>query len=186
LGLGYKEMCVINPQIIYCSMTGFGQSGSRAQVNAYDNVIQAASGLMSLTGTKEVNPLKTGAAIIDYASGISAAFAIASALLRRPRTGQGVYIDCAMLDTALTLMATHVTAAYAGRAPSEPRGNDQKEAGLGCYQTADGLLMLGAFNRRQHQRLWRAFDRPDFAAQSSWEQMADYAEEKRAGRAQSI
>jgi crotonobetainyl-CoA:carnitine CoA-transferase CaiB-like acyl-CoA transferase len=181
LGLGYEDIRAVNPRIVYCSMTGFGQSGPRAQVNAYDNVIQAASGLMSLTGTKEAHPLKAGAPIIDYAAGVIAAFAIASALLKRERTGQGVQIDCAMLDTALMLMGTHVTNACAkGAAPAEPQGNDQKEAGLSCYETADGLLMMGAFNRRQHERLWQAFHRPDFAAKSSWQEMADYAPEMRA------
>jgi crotonobetainyl-CoA:carnitine CoA-transferase CaiB-like acyl-CoA transferase len=180
LGLGYEQMRAINPQIIYCSLTGFGQSGPRAQVNAYDNVIQAASGLMSLTGTREVNPLKTGAPIIDYGSGVTAALAIASALLGRQRTGRGVHIDCAMLDTALMLMATQVTQAYSSGAPSEPQGNDQREAGLCCYETACGLLMMGAFNRRQHERLWQAFNRPDFAARSSWQEMADQAPEMRA------
>jgi crotonobetainyl-CoA:carnitine CoA-transferase CaiB-like acyl-CoA transferase len=177
LGLGYNELRVINPRIIYCSLTGFGQTGPRAEVNAYDNVIQAASGLMSLTGTADVTPLKTGAAIIDYASGLNAAFAIAAALIRRERTGEGVHIDCSMLDTALCLMATQVTALSRNpnASPPKPLGNDQKEAGLCCYQTADGLLMLGAFNRRQHERLWRAFNRPDFAAKSSWEEMAEHA-----------
>jgi crotonobetainyl-CoA:carnitine CoA-transferase CaiB-like acyl-CoA transferase len=180
-GLGYDEIRKVNPQIIYCSMTGFGQEGPRAAVNAYDNVIQAASGLMSVTGTPEVHPLKAGAAIVDYACGLNAAFAIASAVARRERTGKGVYIDCSMLDTALFLMASQVTAVCrdAGFAP-KPAGNDQKEAGLCCYDTADGLLMLGAFNRRQHERLWTAFERPDFAVKSSWEQMAEHAPAMRA------
>jgi crotonobetainyl-CoA:carnitine CoA-transferase CaiB-like acyl-CoA transferase len=176
LGFGYDEVCILNPRIIYCSMTGFGQQGPRSSVNAYDNVIQAASGLMSLTGTSEVSPLKTGAAIIDYASGLNAAFAISSALFRRERTGEGTHIDCSMIDTALSLMASQVTAA--STAPNtvkpKPLGNDQKEAGLCCYPTADGLLMLGAFNRRQHERLWQAFDRPDFATKSNWEEMAEF------------
>jgi crotonobetainyl-CoA:carnitine CoA-transferase CaiB-like acyl-CoA transferase len=181
LGLGYEEMRAVNPKIVYCSMTGFGQTGPRARVNAYDNVIQAASGLMSLTGTREAHPLKTGSPVVDYACGITAAFAIASALLRRERTGQGVSIDCAMLDTALLLMGTHVTQASCDPPPvRELRGNDQKEAGLSCYQTADGLLMMGAFNRRQHRKLWRAFERPDFAAKSSWPEMAEHAPEMRA------
>jgi crotonobetainyl-CoA:carnitine CoA-transferase CaiB-like acyl-CoA transferase len=175
LGLGYEELRALNPQLVYCSLTGFGQSGPRAEVNAYDNVIQAASGLMSLTGTKKVSPLKVGTSIIDYACGMNAAFAIAAALLRRERTGKGVYIDCAMLDTALMLMATNVTAAYAGESPGEPKGNDQKESGLCCYETAHGLLMLGAFNRRQHERLWQAFHRPDYAAKSGWREMAEHA-----------
>lgn len=181
LNLGFEHLRAINPRIIYCSMTGFGQNGPRAGVNAYDNVIQAASGLMSLTGTAEIHPLKSGAAIIDYGSGLNAAFAISAALVRRERTGEGVHIDCSMMDTALLLMASQVTALSrtpAGTQP-QPSGNDQKEAGLCCYQTADGLLMLGAFNRRQHERLWQAFDRPDLAAKSSWEEMTEYAPQMR-------
>jgi crotonobetainyl-CoA:carnitine CoA-transferase CaiB-like acyl-CoA transferase len=181
IGLGYDVMRAINPRIIYCSLTGFGQTGPRAEVNAYDNVIQAASGLMSLTGTPEVHPLKVGASMVDYAAGLNAAFAIAAALLRRERTGEGVSIDCAMMDTAMFLTASHVTAALATIEPqAEPSGNQQKEAGLGCYETADGLLMLGAFNKRQHERLWNAFDRPDFSKWSSWTDMAANAPEMRA------
>jgi crotonobetainyl-CoA:carnitine CoA-transferase CaiB-like acyl-CoA transferase len=176
LGFSYDDVRKLNPRIIYCSMTGFGQTGDRSTVNAYDNVIQAASGLMSLTGTAALTPLKTGAAIIDYATGLNAAFAISSALFRREKTGAGMHIDCSMMDTALSLMASQVTAASTvpNPAQSKPLGNDQKEAGLCCYPTADGLLMLGAFNRRQHERLWHAFDRPDFAAKSSWEEMAEF------------
>src|SRR5215831_968774 len=111
LGLGFEHVRVLNPRIIYCSMTGFGQTGPHAGINAYDNVIQAASGLMSLTGTPEVNPIKTGAAIIDYASGLNAAFTIAAALVRRERTGEGGYIDCSMMESALCLLSSQVTAA---------------------------------------------------------------------------
>jgi crotonobetainyl-CoA:carnitine CoA-transferase CaiB-like acyl-CoA transferase len=188
LGLGYQDIRAINPRIVYCSMTGFGQTGARASVNAYDNVIQAASGLMSLTGTADVTPLKAGAAIIDYASGLNAAFAIASALVRRERTGEGVHIDCAMMDTALCLMGTQVTAASRNpnAARPKPLGNDQKEAGLCCYKTADGLLMMGAFNRRQHEQLWHAFERPDFAVRSSWDEMAEHAPAMRAELAQRL
>lgn len=177
LGLGYDDIRKVQPGIIYCSLTGFGQTGERARVNAYDNVIQAASGLMSLTGTSETAPVKTDASIVDYASGMNAAFAIAAALFRRERTGEGVYIDCSMLDSALLLMGTQVTA----DSPLQPpMGNHQKEAGLGCYETADGLLMLGAFNRRQHERLWNLLGRPDFAEKSSWTEMAEYAPQMKA------
>src|SRR5262249_39461440 len=135
LGLGYEDIRQLSPKIIYCSMTGFGQTGPRASVNAYDNVIQAASGLMSLTGTAEVNPIKTSASIIDSASGLNAACAIAAALVRRERTGDGVYIDCSMMESALCLLSSQVTAASQApnTEPSKLQGNNQKEAGLGCY-----------------------------------------------------
>lgn len=180
LGLGYKEIASINPRVVYCSMTGFGQEGPRAAVNAYDNVIQAASGLMSVTGTPQLHPLKTGAPIVDYASGLNAAFAVAAALFRREGTGRGVHIDCSMMDTAMFLMASQVAAVlHTDVFAPIYRGNDQLESGLCCYETAEGLLMMGAFNRRQHERLWRAFERPDFAAYSSWEDMAAHSSEMR-------
>ena len=163
VGLDDATLRDANPLLIHCSITGFGQRGPRASVNAYDNVLQAASGVMARTGTVESGPLKTGASFIDYASGWSAAFAIASALFQRARDHRGQRIDCAMFDAALTMMGPEVAAALQGT--SAPRG----EAGLGCYATADGLLMLGAFTPTQNRRLWQALGRADFAALDSWE-----------------
>ena len=129
LGLGYEDLRRINPRLIYCSMTGFGQDGPKAEHNAYDCVIQAISGLMSTTGWPGGPPVKTGAPVIDYASGLSGAFAVSSALFQRERTGRGQYIDCAMLDAAMMLMSSHLTAcSWSGVAP-KPRGNDLEYAG---------------------------------------------------------
>ncbi len=172
LGLGYEDLSALNPTLVYCSMTGYGQDGPKGGHTAYDQVIQAASGLMSVSGTAEVNPLMVGAPVVDYASGTMAAFAIASALYQRAQTGRGQYIDFSMLDTALILMASSVTAFLHDGTLPKPSGNKKSYAGNSCYQTADGFLMLGAFNRRQHERLWRALDRPDLAELSSWDSMA--------------
>lgn len=176
LGLGYDAMAALNPRLVYCSMTGYGQLGDRAGVNAYDNVIQAASGLMARTGTPETGPQKIGASIIDYATGLNAAFAIASALFQRTRTGIGQRIDVAMLDTALLLMGPELVAAlHRGEGAKRPA-----EAGLGCYRTKDGLLMLGAFNVRQNRRMWRALGRNDFAALEDWTALWAQADAMRA------
>ena len=167
LGLGYEDLRRINPRLIYCSMTGFGQDGPKAEHNAYDCVIQAISGLMSTTGWPGGPPVKTGAPVIDYASGLSAAFAVSSALFQRERTGRGQYIDCAMLDAAMMLMSSHLTAcSWSGVAP-KPRGNDLEYAGVSAYETKDGVLMLGSFRAGQHKRLWEALGRPDLAALST-------------------
>ncbi|WP_439577054.1 CaiB/BaiF CoA transferase family protein [Elioraea sp.] len=165
LGLGAEALTAANPRLIHCTLTGYGATGERAGVNAYDNVIQAASGLMARTGTAETGPLKAGASVIDYATGYAAAFAIAAALVQRARTGHGQTIDCAMFDTALTLMAPEASAAlYAGTKAPRP-----SEAGIGAYRTADGeLVMLGAFNVRQNRRLWQALGRPEFASIADW------------------
>lgn len=177
LGLGYHDLQELNPELIYCSMTGFGQTGAKGDTTAYDNVIQAASGLMSLNGTPEVAPLKVGAAIIDFASGLTAAFAIASALFQRTHTNKGQYIDVAMLNTAMSLITTNAVAnIFRGGELTTPRGNRSAEAGIACYPTRDGLLMLAAFNPKQHRRLWQALERPDFAELSSWDEIIENAE----------
>ena len=87
LGLGYEAMAVINPRLIYASFSAFGQRGPRGKQTAYDHVIQATSGIMAMTGTQDVNPVKLGAPAVDYATGITGAFALASALFQRERTG---------------------------------------------------------------------------------------------------
>lgn len=177
LGLGYDELERHNPNLIYCSMTGFGQSGIKGDTTAYDNVIQAASGLMSLNGTEEHTPLKVGPAIVDFASGLTAAFAIASALFQRTHTGKGQFIDFGMLDAAMTLFTTNTVAnLFTGGALTVPKGNRSAEAGIACYETRDGLLMLAAFNPKQHRRLWQALERPDFAELSSWDDIIAHAE----------
>ncbi len=164
LGLGYEDLSQVNSRLIYCSITGFGQKGPYARRTAYDNVIQAMSGLMSTTGTREVSPLKVGAPIVDYGTGAQAAFAIASALFQRTRTDRGQHIDVAMLDAAVMLMTMNVVNYLVGGAASPPRGNrDSENAGYSCYDTKDGLLMLGAYTGKQQARLWRLFGREDIA-----------------------
>ncbi|MEO3427506.1 CaiB/BaiF CoA-transferase family protein [Pelagibius sp. CAU 1746] len=159
LGFGYDAVQQLKPDIIYCSLTGFGQRGPRASVNAYDNVIQAASGIMARSGDQ-----KTAASYVDYSAGMNAAFAIAAALFRRGRDGKGTHIDCAMLDCALMLAGPEVTGHLSEAAgPEKPA-----EAGIGCYDTADGKLMLGAFNFRQNKRLWDLLDEPALAALETW------------------
>lgn len=170
LGLGYEDLKALNPRLIYCSLTGFGQTGPKGQHTAYDNVIQAASGLMRMTGTAEASPFKVGAPLIDYGTGTTAAFAIASALFQRVSTGTGQRIDCAMLDTMLTFMSADVVGYLHGGIDDGPRGNDHPQwAGYSCYETKDGLLMLGAFTPGQSQRLWQALERPDLAALADWD-----------------
>jgi len=109
LGLGYDALSAINPRLIYASFSAFGQHGPRGRQTAYDHVIQASSGIMAMTGTKDVHPVKFGAPAIDYATGMTGAFALASALFQRERTGRGQRIDMAMLDVAMILMSSHLT-----------------------------------------------------------------------------
>jgi crotonobetainyl-CoA:carnitine CoA-transferase CaiB-like acyl-CoA transferase len=163
LGLGYEALAAINPRLVYCSISAFGQDGPRREQTAYDHVIQATSGLMAMTGTEEVNPIKFGAPAVDYATGTMAAFALASALFQRERTGKGQHIDLAMLDVAMILMSSHLTGYLRNGAEPKPHGNKQPFATNSCYEAKDGLLMIGASNLGQQRRLWRALERPDMA-----------------------
>src|SRR5258708_10152622 len=124
LGLGYEALLKINPRLIYCSISAFGQDGVRREQTAYDHVIQANSGIMASTGTEEVNPIKIGAPAVDYATGTMPAFALASALFQRERTGTGQHIDLAMLGVAMMMQASLMTGYFRnGTAPKPPGTN---------------------------------------------------------------
>ena len=167
LGLGWNDLRPLNPRLIYCSMTAFGQEGPRGPQTAYDQLIQATSGMMAMTGTPEVNPIKTGAPVIDYATGTMCAFAISAALFQRERTGRGQYIDSSMLDVSLMLMGSHITSYLRTGTEPKPKGNRMDRASSQLYQAKDAPLMIAAGNRGQHERLFHAVGRPDIAAQSS-------------------
>jgi len=161
LGLGYEAMLKVNPRLIYCSISAFGQDGPRRNQTAYDHVIQATSGLMAMTGTEEVHPIKFGAPAVDYATGTMAAFALASALFQRERTGKGQHIDLAMFGVAMMLQASHLTGYLRNGTEPRPHGNKQPFATNSCYQAKDALLMIGASNLGQQKRMWQVLERPD-------------------------
>ncbi|HSR77761.1 MAG TPA: CoA transferase, partial [Xanthobacteraceae bacterium] len=119
------------------------------------------SGITASTGTETSGPIKAGAPMVDYATGTMGAFAISAALFQRLRTGQGQYIDLAMLDVAMILMGSHLTGYLRNGQHPKPNGNTNEQASASCYATRDGLLMLGASNMRQYRRFWRALGRPD-------------------------
>lgn len=166
LGLGYEDLSKLNPRLIYCSMSAFGQTGIKRERTAYDQVIQATSGLMAQTGTEEVSPIKMGAPVVDYATGLSGAFAMASALFQRERTGRGQRIDLAMLDVAMILMSSHLTSYFlSGHVPQPTQKFPISTSGT--YRCRDGaMLMIAASNPRQVRRFWKVLGREDFANES--------------------
>jgi crotonobetainyl-CoA:carnitine CoA-transferase CaiB-like acyl-CoA transferase len=177
LGLGYEALAALNPRLIYASFSAFGQTGPRRQQTAYDHVIQASSGIMAMTGTKDVHPVKLGAPVIDYATGMTGAFALASALFQRERTGRGQRIDMAMLDVAMILMSSHLTGYLRNGAHPKPHGNRHPYATNGAFETKNGLVMLGASNVRQQRRLWTVLGRPDMIKRTNDERDADHDRE---------
>ncbi|MEA2924586.1 MAG: hypothetical protein QOD25_1708 [Alphaproteobacteria bacterium] len=178
LGLGYDALSAINPRLIYASFSAFGQNGPRGNQTAYDHVIQATSGIMAMTGTKDVHPVKFGSPAVDYATGMTGAFALSAALYQRERTGKGQRIDMAMLDVAMILMASHVTGYLRNGAHPKPHGNRHPHATNGAFTAKDGnLVMLGASNIRQQARLWKVLGRPEMAKQTNDERDADHSRE---------
>src|SRR5436853_5947506 len=133
---------------------------------------------MAMTGTSEVHPVKLGSPAIDYATGMTGAFALASALFQRERTGRGQRIDMAMLDVAMILMSSHLTGYLRNGVHPKPHGNGHAHATNGAFVTRDGaLVMLGASNIRQQKRLWTVLGRPDMIKKTNDERDEDHARE---------
>ncbi|MFF7477025.1 CoA transferase [Streptomyces sp. NPDC008092] len=164
LGLGWESLHAASPRLIYCSISGFGQDGPLRDRQAYDQIVQGLSGMMSVTGTADSGPLRAGYPVADTLGGMAAAFAVASALVQRDRTGTGIRLDVSMLEAALTAMGWVVSNyLIAGQEPV-PMGNDNFTAApSGAFATADGILNIAANEQRQFAALCRVLDRPELA-----------------------
>ena len=164
-------------------MTAFGQDGPRGTQTAYDHAIQATSGITAATGTEASGPIKTGAPVIDYATGTMGAFAISAALYQRLRTGKGQYIDMAMLDVAMILQGSHITDYHHSGKHPKRAGNKMRFADSSHARASDGLLQLAACNARQHRRFYEAIGEPEEAKRSSLDERYErYDGEVRGGR----
>ena len=165
MGLGYAALKAINPRLIYCSVSGYGQKGPKAGVAAYDGAVQAASGLMSVTGHPETGPVRAGFTVVDLATGLTAAYAVAGALYRRQVTGEGQHLDVAMLDTSLTLLAPLVAAWTVSGVEPELLGNlgPARQPTADSFRVGDGHMLLTVLTQPQFQALCRAIGREDLA-----------------------
>lgn len=145
------------PRLVYCSISGFGQTGPKSRDPAYDNVVQAFSGMMAMTGGPDTGPVRVGPPVLDYGTGAQAAFAVSSALFRRERTGRGQTIDVSMLDCAMMLMSNVAVDTQIDNAPPERVGNSNPQRpAYGSFETAEGLLMIGAYTVSQTVVLYNA------------------------------
>jgi crotonobetainyl-CoA:carnitine CoA-transferase CaiB-like acyl-CoA transferase len=162
-GLGYDDLKRINPRIIFCSVTGYGQTGPKKSDPAIDGVIQAVSGMMSITGTPETGPLKSGSTIVDYCTGYAAALAITTALFQRTQTGEGQSIDVAMLETAITMMGGEVLRAITANETPPLVGNGSGKGGYvsDTYRCKEGHLAIAAGAPARREKLWKTLDATD-------------------------
>lgn len=155
LGLGYPVLSKENPRIIFCSISGFGQSGPDSHAPAFDPNIQAMSGMMAISGERDGPPMRAGYSVADTGTGLQAALAISAALYQRMHTGKGQHIDVAMLDSAISLLSQSAAAWLNAGIVQERRGNlsINYEPVSGTFNTADGTIML-AIMRDDHFKIF--------------------------------
>ncbi len=161
LGVGYEVLKEENPAMIYCAISGFGQDGPLRDLPAYDQIIQGMSGVMSITGTAEVSPLRVGYPMADTIGGMTAAFAISSALANRTES-QGCMIDVSMLEAVMATMGWVVSNyLIAGKVPA-PMGNDNFTASpSGTFKTGDGLINIAANKQEQFEAVCQVIGKPE-------------------------
>ena len=160
-GLDYAALSAINPRLVYCSITGFGQDGPYAARPGYDFIIQGMGGIMSLTGEPDGAPQKIGVAFADIMTGLYAANAIQAALLMRERTGRGQHIDCALLDTMTGVLANQATNYLVGGVDPHRVGNAHMNVSpYAVFPTSDGWFILAVGNDGQFRRFCEVMDLP--------------------------
>ncbi|MGX9936882.1 CaiB/BaiF CoA transferase family protein [Advenella kashmirensis] len=162
LGIDYASLSAVNPKIIYCSLTGYGSTGADRDLKAYDLMVQAGVGLMSLTGHADGEPVKAGSPLSDAISGVFAAYGIVAALFHRLRTGQGQSIDVSMADCLFALMFDEPVDCYTQLGLEHRQGNRiMRFSPFNSYRTKDGFIALGAATNSEWKTLLGAMARED-------------------------
>lgn len=161
MGLGYADVATVNPSIIYCSISGYGQTGAYADKPAHDPQIQGMSGLMEINGHPDGPPTRVGFYIGDLVTPLFACYAILAALREKERTGQGQYLDVSMMDTLTSLMLMDTLEDDIEMGLPLRMGNTTRGGPTGLYRTSDGELTITAASDDQWRRLANALDAPE-------------------------
>ncbi len=173
-GLDYASLKAVNPGLIYCSVTGFGQDGPYAHRAGYDYIIQGMSGLMSITGDPVGQPQKCGVAITDIFTGLYSVAAILAAVHQRQTTGQGQHIDMALLDVATAVTANQaLNYLTTGEAPVRIGNAHQNLVPYQVFDCADGFMIIATGNNGQYQRLCEMLGLPEMAEDPDYATNAD-------------
>ena len=171
LGLSYDVLKEINPGLVYCAISGFGQTGPDAKKPAYDQIIQGLSGEMAVNGDERLNPLRAGFPVCDTVGGLNAAFAIMGALYHRERTGEGQFIDIAMLDSIMPLMGWVAANLLIAHQQPVPMGNDNFTAApSGVFRTKDGHINIAANTQEQWESVCHTLGVPELLADPRFEE----------------
>jgi crotonobetainyl-CoA:carnitine CoA-transferase CaiB-like acyl-CoA transferase len=174
LGSGYAELSKIKPDLIFCAISGFGQDGPLKDNPAYDQIVQGLCGFMSITGDKKTAPLRVGFPLANTIGGITAAFAVAAALFRRERSGEGEFIDVSMLESTLAAMGWAVSNWLIAGVKPEPLGNENMTASpSGTFKTGAGLLNIAANKQEQLEILCQLIGRKELATDQRFSERED-------------
>lgn len=165
-----------NDDIVYCAISAFGQTGPWRERPGYDLMIQGMSGIMSVTGESDGQPVKVGLPMTDLITAMWAAFGVSNALYRRERTGEGEYIDLGMLDAVLPWLTKQAGKVFAGESPSRMGTKDPVLAPYQTFETSDGHLNVACLNQRLWKRLCEAIDRPELVDDDRFATNADRVE----------
>jgi crotonobetainyl-CoA:carnitine CoA-transferase CaiB-like acyl-CoA transferase len=170
LGFPWETMHEMNPRLIYCAISGFGQNGPDADKPAYDQIIQGLSGVMAVNGDDRLNPLRAGFPVCDTVGGLNAAFAIMGALYHRERTGRGQAIDVAMLDSIMPLLGWVAANWLIGGRPPQLLANDNMTAApSGSFKALDGYINIAANEQKQWESLCDVLEVPELKSDERFE-----------------
>lgn len=165
LGLGYARLKEVRPSLVYCAISGFGQTGPMRDNPAYDQIIQGLSGIMSITGTPETAPLRVGYPVADTLGGLVGAFAITAALVKQKTSGEGAFLDVSMLECTLSALGWPVSNYLTADVEPQPMGNENMTAApSGAFRTGDGLLNIAANKQEQFVTLCRLIGLPELTS----------------------
>jgi crotonobetainyl-CoA:carnitine CoA-transferase CaiB-like acyl-CoA transferase len=163
LGIGYAALSEINPQLIYCAISGFGQTGPQRLGAGYDGKIQAMSGIMAITGHAETGPTRAGFAVCDVLSGATAAFGVSSALFQRNATGKGQLVDVSMLEATLAFLSGQIADYSVAGHKQQLSGNQavSRRPTANLFRAGDGYILLAVNTEKQYRALMIALGRED-------------------------
>ena len=165
LGFSWERIHEINPELIYCTVTGFGQTGPLAERTAYDQIIQGFAGIAAVTGFESGGPVRAGFPVCDTLGGYAAAMAVSAALAKRPYDRTGCFLDVSMLDTALTAMSWVVSEQLISGQPAARHGNDNAASSpSGTFETGDGPINIATNTQKQFEALCSVCGRDDLLA----------------------
>ncbi len=166
LGIGYEALSAINPKLIYCAVSGFGQTGPDRLRPGYDGKMQALSGIMAISGHPETGPTRAGFAVCDVLSGATAAFGVSSALYQRDRTGQGQFVDVSMLEATMAFLSGQIADWSVAGHRQQLSGNQavSRKTTANLFKAGDGYILLAVNNEKQYRALMSALSREDTLA----------------------